>query len=200
MNPYIAPNSEQRATRHYDLVGHLRWSMSKKLEANAEVSYSWLNDDLTFMLDDEYSLQNVYRPLYLDNNRLTLGADIAFVNDEMLTLRAGGHYYHYNYTGLGVAGDTWVKLYRPKWDALLAADVNYNDKWLFHLEGRLLGKMQGDNGEELPMRYGIPTTPPPRGSSSSDSPTPCPPDDLSRDTRLYVCPAADVPPHRRCGL
>ncbi len=155
VNPYIAPNSEQRATRHYDLVGHLRWSISKKLEANAEVSYSWLNDDLTFMLDDDYSLQNVYRPLYLDNNRLTLGADIAFVNDEMLTLRAGGHYYHYNYTGLGVAGDTWVKLYRPKWDALLAADVNYHDKWLFHLEGRLLGKMLGDNGEELPVRYGI---------------------------------------------
>lgn len=155
INPYIAPNAEQRATRHYDLSGHVRWSISKKLEANAEVSYSWLNDDLTFTLDDDYSLQNVYRPLYLENKRFTLGADIAFVNDEMLVLRAGGHYYNYSYSGLGVFGDTWVKLYRPNWDALVAADVNYNDKWLFHLEARLLGKMQGDLDEVLPMRYGI---------------------------------------------
>ena len=147
INPYIAPNAEQRATRHYDLQGHLRWSISKKLEANAEMRFSWVRDDLTFMLDDDYSLQNVFRPVYFDNNRWTLGADIAFVNDEMLTLRAGGHYY--KYTG------GQILLYRPNWDALLAADVNYNDKWLFHLEGRLLGKMKSDASEELPMRYGI---------------------------------------------
>lgn len=147
INPYIAPNAEQRATRHYDLQGHLRWSISKKLEANAEMGFSWVRDDLTFMLDDDYSLQNVFRPVYFDNNRWTLGADIAFVNDEMLTLRAGGHYY--KYTG------GQIVLYRPNWDALLAADVNYNDKWLFHLEGRLLGKMKSDVSEELPMRYGI---------------------------------------------
>ena len=84
-----------------------------------------------------------------------MGADIAFVNDEMLTLRAGGHYYHYEYTGLGIAGDTWVKYYRPDWDALVAADLNYNDKWLFHLEGQLLGSMQTDIADELPLRYGV---------------------------------------------
>lgn len=147
INPYIAPNAEQRATRHYDLGGHIRWSISKKLEANAEVTFSWLRDDLNFVSDLDYQLENVFKPTYIDNNRWTLGADIAFVNDEMLTLRAGGHYYKYT--------DGLIILYRPKWDALIAADVNYNDKWLFHLEARLLGKMQDDLDEELPMRYGI---------------------------------------------
>ena len=57
--------------------------------------------------------------------------------------------------------------YRPDWDALLAADVNYHDKWIFHLEGRLLGNMVGSkfqsgsatpslvNTEVLPVRYGV---------------------------------------------
>lgn len=150
VNPYISPNAEQRTTRHYDLSAHLRWSLSKKLEANAEACFSWMRDDLTFRQDANYQLRNVYIPYYVDDNRFTLGADLAFVNDEMLTLRAGGHYYKYG----SVSTVDEVMPYRPKWDALLSADVNYNNKWLFHLEGRLLGKMEGD-GEELPMRYGI---------------------------------------------
>ncbi|MBP3764082.1 MAG: hypothetical protein J6I49_09455 [Bacteroidales bacterium] len=151
VNPYIAPNAEQRTTRHYDLSGHVRWSISKKLEANLEAIYSWLRDDLTFALDTHYMLGNVYNPLYVDNNRFSLGGDIAFVNDEMLTLRGGGHIYRYG----NVDTPDEVMPYRPKWDALLAVDLNYHDKWLFHLEGRLLGKMQGDLGTELPMRYGV---------------------------------------------
>ena len=156
INPYVAPGADQRATRHYDFTGHARWTISKKLEANAEVRYSMLQDDLTFMLDPLYQLNNVYSPLYFDNNRLTLGADIAFVNDEMLTLRLGGHYYKYaniEYDTPTLMPD--AALYRPDWDLLASAKVNHNDKWLFYLEGQLLGKMQGDNNEELPMRYGI---------------------------------------------
>ena len=91
------------------------------------------------------SLNNVFRPLYLDNNRLSIGGTVAFVNDEMITLRAGGHYYNY----------TVLMPYRPDWDALVSAKVNYHDKWLFYLEGNLLGQMRGDNAEVLPMRYGI---------------------------------------------
>ena len=150
VNPYVGPGAEQRATRHYDFVGHARWTISKKLEANAEVSYSLLQDDLSFTLDTNYLLGNVFRTSYVNDNRLTVGASIAFVNDEMITLRAAGHYYHYT-----VTGDDSVLLYRPDWDFILSADVNYNDKWLFHLEGQLLGQMDGDLGETLPMRYGI---------------------------------------------
>ena len=150
VNPYIAPGSEQRATRHYDFAGHIRWSFSKKLEANIEASYQMLRDDLTFRLDTlNYALQNVYRPHYFANNRFSVGGTVTFVNDEMLTLRAGGHYYAYT------LGDDSVLYYRPKWDALLAANVNYHNKWFFHLEGQLLGSMTADFGETLPMRYGI---------------------------------------------
>jgi hypothetical protein len=150
INPYITPNAEQRATRHYDFAGHMRWTISKKIEANAEISFSRLNDDLTFILDTNYALDNVFNTRYFGDDRLTIGGDIAFVNDEMLTLRAGGHLYSHTLTG----GET-ILSYRPKWDVLVAADVNYNDKWLFHLETQLLGKMDDDQGESLPMRYGI---------------------------------------------
>ena len=145
VNPYIVPDAAQRATKHYDFLLNARWTLSRKLEANAEVGYSLLQDDLTFTLDPDYGLHNVYRPLYIDDNRFTAGGTIAFVNDEMITLRAGGHYYTYNQR----------PLYRPDWDALVSAKVNYRDKWLFYLEGSLLGQVDADNGETLPMRYGI---------------------------------------------
>lgn len=152
VNPYVVPGAEQRATRHYDFAAHARWTLSRKLEANVEVSYQLLRDDLSFTLDTDYCLQNVYRPLYLDNNRLSAGGTVSFVNDEILTISAGGHYYAYSLVG---DDTTATLLYRPDWDALVSADVNYHDKWLFHLQGQLLGKMTADFGEVLPLRYGI---------------------------------------------
>lgn len=150
VNPYIAPDAEQRATRHYDFSAHARWSLSRKLEVNLEGTYQMLRDDLTFVLDPRFGLGNVYRPHYFADNRFTLGGTVTFVNDEMLTLRAGGHYYAYT-----LGPDDTVLYYRPRWDALLAADVNYRNKWFFSLEGQLLGQMTGSNGETLPLRYGI---------------------------------------------
>ena len=151
VNPYVAPGAEQRAMRHYDFYAHLRWNMNRKLELNAEASYSLLRDDLNFALDTaHYRLKNVFQTYYMDNNRFSIGADMAFVNDEMLTLHAGGHYYHYTLTG-----DDTLLSYRPDFDAHLSADVNYRDRWLFRLGVQLLGKMQGDLGEDLPMRYGV---------------------------------------------
>lgn len=174
VNPYIAPDAvDEIATRHWDFIGHARWTLSKKLEANAEVSYSLLRDDLTFCLNPvSYTLKNVYLPLYLDDNRLTAGADITFVNDEMLILRAGGHYYLYDVVDDNSPASVTTQMpYRPNWDALLAADVNYHNKWFFHLEGQLLGSMVGAGTqlttsgstpaleivttETLPMRYGV---------------------------------------------
>ena len=155
INPYIDPDFEpSTVTSHYDFVGHARWTISRKLEANAEVSYSLRNADLTFRLPLIYTLNNVYQDVYCDLNRLTAGGDVTFVNDEMVTLRAGGHYYHYSYTGLGAVTPEWWSFYRPNWDALVSIDLNYHYKWFFHLEGQLLGSMDSDNGT-LPMRYGI---------------------------------------------
>ena len=148
VNPYIFPIQGGSATSHYDFVFHTRYSFNRKLEANAEVSYNMVKDDFTFTLlqiPPIQTLDNIYMPLSVDYNRLTVGADIAFVNDEMITLRAGGHYYHY---------DT-LPLYRPDWDALVSLDLNYHYKWLFHLEGQLVGKVNADNAQTLPMRYGI---------------------------------------------
>ena len=162
LNPYIAPDAEQRATRHYDFTFHARWNPSRKIEVNAEAGFQMMQDDLTFTLDDDYTLQNVYRPMYVDDNRFNVGGTVAFVNDEMLTLIAGGHYYRYTYVddksplAPTTPNTAYQKpLYRPDWDALVCAKVNYHDKWFLYLEGQLLGRMSGDLGETLPMRYGI---------------------------------------------
>lgn len=159
INPYVMPEistwASAGATSHYDFVGHARWTLSRKLEANAEVSYSLRENDITFRISPLYDLGNVYEVVYTPCNRLTAGGDITFVNDEMITLRAGGHYYHYSYPSVGALVPAWVSYYRPDWDAMLSAKVNYHDKWFFYLEGQLLGKMDADGGQTLPMRYGV---------------------------------------------
>ncbi len=160
-NPYIAPDVAGRASSHYDFTFHTRWTLSRKLEMAAEVEYSIVDNDLSFQIDTDYALRNVYRPAYFDDHRLSAGGTVTFVNDEMLTLRAAGHYYHYDNVSLVNADelndmtDYDKPLYRPDWDASLAADVNYHDRWLFHLEGGLVGSMTADGGEVLPIRYGI---------------------------------------------
>ena len=152
-NPYIAPAAQLRATRHYDFIFHTRYTLSKKLEANAEINYQLLRNDISFLPSSDYNLLLLFSPYYFDNNRLTVGGDITFVNDEMLTLRAGGHFYHYT---LPTEGQKL--LYRPDWDATLTAHVNYIDRWLLHIGATLLGRMQANtypNNIVLPMRYGF---------------------------------------------
>lgn len=154
INPYVVPDFVAMSTGHYDFVGHARWSFSRKLEANAEVSYSLRSGDPAFTLSNRYDLDNVYEVVSNNLHRLSVGADLTFVNDEMITLRAGGHYYHYTNTTIGVFTPAWIRYYKPDWDALLAVDLNYHYKWFFHLEGQLIGQMESDQGK-LPMRYGI---------------------------------------------
>ena len=151
INPYVAPDAEMRATRHYDFVAHGRWMINKKLEVKATVEYALLRDDLTFCLDQQYSLGNVYSPYYFDNNRLTAGGDITFVNDEMLKITLGGNYYHYQLTG-----SSTQLLYRPDFDIHAGIDLNYHDKWLFHLGSMILSKMEDPLANQtMPLRYGI---------------------------------------------
>ena len=153
INPYIAPGSELRATRRYDFTFHTRYTFSKKLEANIEASYSLLHNDLSFTPNRSYQILTVFEPYYFDCNRLTAGGNLTFVNDEMISLRLGGHYYHYS---LPVSGEELY--YRPDWDASLTATANYLDRWIFHLSATLLGRMTASTyptRQQLPMRYGI---------------------------------------------
>ena len=171
-NPYITPEALfPLAMRHYDFIGHARWTISRKLEANAEISYIFLRNDIVYIITPEYSLKNVFIPYAIDNNRITLGGDLSFVNDEMLTLRAGGHYYAYSVVDDEVSSSISEQMpYRPNWDALVAADMNYKNKWFLHLEGRFIGEMIGAGTQlisgptpmleivttkHLPTRYGI---------------------------------------------
>lgn len=160
VNPYVGPGADVRATKHLDLFGHLRFNFSKKLEFNARVEYTFYKDALLFWLDSNYSLHNVFTPYYRDYNRTMVGADLAFVNDEMLTLRIGGHYYLYS----DKQKDLLPLLYLPDFDAGITAKVNYKDKVLVHLQGLLIGNMYSQcepttSGysltEKLPMRTGL---------------------------------------------
>lgn len=151
INPYVAPDYTPMATSHYDFVFHTRWTLSRKLEANAEVSYSLLDNEQAYLLATDFTLNNVYDVYGVKVNRLTVGGDVAFVNDEMIAIRAGGHYYHNDASQMVGPGH----LYRPDWDALVRVDLNYHYKWFFHLAGQLLGRVDADGGETLPMRYGV---------------------------------------------
>lgn len=139
LNPYVAPASMLKATSHYDFFARMRFSFNKKLELNARALYTVYNNGLLFRLDSCYALENVYEPYYRNYQKLTLGADITFVNDEMIRLNLGGNYYaaHADYRDFPL-------LYQPKFDAHLGTHINYKDKVLVGIQGLMVGPMYGD--------------------------------------------------------
>lgn len=139
LNPYVGPAGELRATSHYDFFGHLRFSFNKKLELNAYARYSLYRNGLFFRLDSCYALGNVFTPYYRNYQQANIGADITFVNDEMINLTMGGNYYytHADYHDFPL-------LYQPKFDAHIGARVNYKDKFLVTIQELLIGPMYGD--------------------------------------------------------
>ena len=167
VNPYVAPDADQRATSHYDFFAKARFSFSKKMDLNLYGMYSLLNDDLSFMLNDRYELQNVFTPVYDSLTRIKVGGSFLFVNDEMLQLEAKGNYYIYrNLRTVNVGGksEALPLYYRPSFDAGLSATVNYHDKIIGRVEFQLLGptpydtQVAADGSDStlyLPMRYGL---------------------------------------------
>ena len=152
VNPYIGPYVTLRGTSHYDFYLRMRVNFSKKLELKLYGEFNMFKNDLCFQLDTDYALRNVYKPLYLDYNRVKAGGCFTFVNDEMLNISLGGNYYYYTDRTLP---------YRPDFDAFMTAKFNYHDKWLFGLEALVMGKVRGSqlaadgSVETLPLRYGL---------------------------------------------
>lgn len=167
VNPYIAPGSQVRALSHYDFAAKLRFNLSKKIDFSVYGMYSSLDDDLSFQLNDHYTLQNVFQPVYDSLTRIKVGGNFTFVNDEMLRLEVKGNYYIYKNKRTEIQGDQRVELplyYRPDFDAALAATVNYHDKIIGRLEFQCLGRTPyatskafdgADSTLYLPLRYGL---------------------------------------------
>lgn len=167
INPYIAPNSLSKATSHYDFSAKVRLNISKKMDLNVYGTYSVLNDDLSFALHPQYRLQNVFTPIYDSLNRIKVGGNFVFVNDEILRLEVKGNYYIYKNRKTELRGDEYVELplyYRPSFDAGVAATFNYNDKVFARLEFQTLGRSPyatttaadgADSTLYLPLRYGM---------------------------------------------
>lgn len=167
VNPYVAPGSQVRALSHYDFAAKLRFNLSKKIDFSVYGMYSSLDDDLSFELDDHYTLHNVFRPVYDSLTRIKVGGNFAFVNDEMLRLEVKGNYYIYKNKRTEIQGDQRVEVplyYRPDFDAGLAATVNYHDKVIGRLEFQCLGRTPyattkaidgADSTLFLPLRYGL---------------------------------------------
>ncbi len=169
VNPYIYPGYQTfAATSHYDLWAKMRLNFNKKLRLDAHAQYSFLRDDLTFV-GDATILHNVFVPYFVDLNQATFGADITFINDEMITAGIGGNYYIYQPSTEALDGDMY-RMYRPDYDAHLNVSLNYNNKVYAHLKGVLLGSMyaydqyfptvpwsdiQVDENSKLPMRTGL---------------------------------------------
>ena len=167
INPYIAPNSQVRATSHYDFGAKVRLNLSKKIDLNVYGEFSSLDDDLSFKLDEHYLLQNVFTPVYDSLTRIKVGGNFVFINDEMLRLEAKGNYYLYQNKKKHFVGDHWEELplfYRPDFDAGVSATVNYHDKIVGRLELQVMGKTPytttlafdgADSTLYLPLRYGL---------------------------------------------
>lgn len=167
VNPYIAPNSKVRATSHYDFGANVRLNLSKKIDFNLYGYYSYLNDDLSFQLHENYRLQNVFTPVYDSITRVKVGGSFVFLNDEMLRLELKGNYYIYKNQKTKKEGTETVELplyYRPDFDAALSATVNYNDKVIGRAEFQTIGRMPyatvktdagADSTLTLPMRLGL---------------------------------------------
>lgn len=167
VNPYVAPGSLTRATSHYDFAAKARFNFSKKLDFTIYGMYSSLDDDLSFRLDENYKLHNVFTPVYDSLSRIKVGGNIVFVNDEMLRLEAKGNYYICKNKKSLVQNGERVELplyYRPDFDASLSATVNYNGKIFGRIECQVLGKtpyatVAAPDGSDstlfLPMRYGL---------------------------------------------
>ena len=167
VNPYIAPNSLVRATSHYDFSAKARINFSKKMDLNIYGTYSSLDDDLSFQLDDRYTLHNVFTPVYDSLTRLKVGGNFVFLNDEMLRLEVKGNYYLYHNKRIVRVGDRREEAplyYRPDFDAGLCATVNYHDKVIGRLEFQAMGQMPyatvsaadgADSTLYLPLRYGL---------------------------------------------
>ena len=167
VNPYISPNSPVRALSHYDFAAKVRLNLSKKIDVNLYGIYSNLNDDLSFRLDHNYLLHNMFLPVYDSLTRIKLGGSFVFINDEMLRLEARGNYYIYHNKATHYVGDQRMELplyYRPDFDAGVCATVNYHDKLIGRVELQLLGRtpyasVTAANGADstlyLPLRYGL---------------------------------------------
>ena len=167
VNPYIAPNAEVRATSHYDFMAKGRLSLSKKLNFGVTGGYSIIDNDLSFRLDNRYTLGNVFTPVYDSLTRIKVGADFQFINDEMLQVELRGNYYIYHNRSTEKVGDKTMErpfYYRAPFDASVLFTTNYHDKIIGHLEFQLLGKTPYDSFvdiegnrvyECLPMRYGL---------------------------------------------
>ncbi len=167
VNPYIMPNSTVRATSHYDFGANIRLNLSKKIDFNLYGFYSYLNDDLSFKLNEQYTLHNVFIPVYDSITRVKVGGSFVFINDEMLRLELKGNYYLYKNQKTYIRNGESVEYplyYRPDFDAALAATVNYNDKVIGRAEFQTLGRMpyttvkdaaDADSTLFLPMRLGL---------------------------------------------
>ena len=168
-NPYVMPVADEWASKETDFYGHMRYSINKKLELNVRGDLTFYKNDVTFrLLHEQYPLGNIFKPMRTNYERAALGADLTFVNDEMITLEVGGHYYMYIMNDKNFEENVGFDclLYRPKYDAHLTAHVNYKDKVLVHFQTLLMGKMNADMelspdrttwyaSDTVPMRTGI---------------------------------------------
>ena len=138
-NPYVGPAPLSQATTDNNLYAHLRINFSKRLMLNLSADNHIEKNALFFELDRRYVLDNVFKVDYKDVDDLVLGAELTFVNDEMITLTTGLNYYlYYNLP------DPCILLYTPDLTAHLDARINYKDKWLFTLQTLLATRVDAD--------------------------------------------------------
>lgn len=158
-NPYAIGNSDLRAMRLYSFYLAAHYKIVKRLHLDAKISHNRYHDYMTYELDHRFALQNVFQPKYESFRQTIINTDLTFVNDEMISLTLGANYYK----GAAIDGDTLPGLYHPEYDIHLTTHINYNNKWLFHLQGLLLAELNADYAKDAATgRYVVTETIPMR--------------------------------------
>lgn len=158
-NPYALGIDDVRSMRLYTYFIAAHYKIVKRLHLDAKISYNRYHNYMTYELDPRFSLNNVFRPKYESFSQMVCSADLTFVNDEMISLTMGGNYY----TGEPLTEDPYPGLYHPSFDIHLVTHINYNNKWLIHLQALLLDKMNADYSyNDVEKKYDITATVPMR--------------------------------------
>ncbi len=109
--------------------------------------YAVLNNQLTMCTPTLAQLQadkDTYLGyMYSRYDRWTVGLQLLYHYQDIVTLRLDGHYYHWSQLDMentqGEVYDTKKVYDRPAWDANLRVDVNINRQWSLYSDNHIAG-------------------------------------------------------------
>ncbi len=137
-NPYISNTVEKKFTNNnLNLFAGFVANPSKQFDIQGKILYGNYRDMVLFGLDERFSLQNVYKPIYDDAGRFEAGLQMGYEYDSKLKVTIGGHYYH---VAMETEPEAW---YLPNFDCNILLRYKIGTKFVAGLEAKFVGPVKG---------------------------------------------------------